>query len=240
MDYTTLEKVDRVLVVMAHPDDVDYSSAGSIAKWTAEGTEVAYVIATDGDAGGFDRSIPREDIPRIRREEQTRAAKAVGVTDVTFLGYRDGYVEASHELRRDISREIRRFRPDRVVCQSPERNYQRLPASHPDHMATGEATLFAVYPDARNPFAYPELLNDEGLDAFIVREVLLVAHPTPTSYEDVTESFDRKMEALMCHQSQLPDPDAVEGMVRGWLGYGASEVGLGEDRLAEMFYRITL
>ena len=147
--------IERALAVMAHPDDVDFGAAGTIAQLTESGVEVTYCIITDGDAGGFDPAVPRTQIGGIRRAEQTAAAKEVGVDDVRFLGYPDGRLEVSFDLRRDIARVIREVRPQRVFCQSPQRNMVRIPASHPDHLAAGEATLCAIYPDARNPFAFP-------------------------------------------------------------------------------------
>ena len=129
--------VERALVITAHPDDVDFGAAGTVASWVAQGTEVTYCVITDGDAGGFDPTVPRSEIPRIRREEQVAAARILGVNDVRFLGYRDGELEVTHGLRRDISRVIRDVRPQRALIQSPERNWHRIPASHPDHMAAG-------------------------------------------------------------------------------------------------------
>ena len=172
-------EVERVLVVVAHPDDVDFGSAGTMALWTKSGIEVTYCIATDGDAGGFDPAVARTDIPGIRRAEQEAAAAEVGVFDVRFLGYRDGALTPSLELRRDISRIIRQVRPQRVVMQTPEIIWRRMAASHPDHRAAGEATLAAVYPDARNPYAHPELLLDEGLEAWTVREIWLSPAANP-------------------------------------------------------------
>jgi LmbE family N-acetylglucosaminyl deacetylase len=133
-------QVTRVLVVTAHPDDVDFGSAGTVATLVDAGVSVTYCIVTDGDAGGFDPTVPRSEIPGIRRAEQVAAAAVVGVTDVRFLGYRDGELTVSHDLRRDISRVIRQVRPQRVMIQmSPMRNWERIAASHPDHMAAGEA-----------------------------------------------------------------------------------------------------
>ena len=168
------DDIERILVVTAHPDDVDFGSAGSVARWTDAGIEVAYCICTSGEAGRlrpFGAARPRW--WRSAEAEQRAAAKVVGVSDVTFLGYPDGRLESSFDLRRDISRQIRRVRPQRVVGQSPERNFQRVYASHPDHLAAGEATMAAVYPDARNPFAHPELL-EEGFEPWAVREMYLV------------------------------------------------------------------
>jgi LmbE family N-acetylglucosaminyl deacetylase len=147
-------RVERVLAVMAHPDDVDFGAAGTIRAWTDAGIEVTYCLITNGDAGGFDPAVPRSEIPAIRQAEQRAAGAVLGVTDVRFLGYRDGELSVSHELRRDISRVIRQVRPDRMLIQSPERNWRRIQASHPDHLAAGEAAIQAVYPDARNPFAH--------------------------------------------------------------------------------------
>jgi LmbE family N-acetylglucosaminyl deacetylase len=170
----------------------------------------------------------------LRREEQTAAAKTVGVTDLVWLGYPDGRLEATLDLRRDLTRVIRQLRPDRVVCQSPERNYQRIYASHPDHLAAGEATLCAVYPDARNAWAHHELL-DEGFAPHSVPEVWMMASSNANRFVDVTDTIERKIEALLCHRSQLPDPDAVPEMMRGWGRMNAEAGGLGPDRYAEAF-----
>ena len=226
--------IDRILCVTAHPDDVDFGVAGTIAGWTQAGIEVAYCIVTNGDAGGFDPAVPRAGIAEIRQGEQRAAAKILGVEDVTFLGYPDGQLELSLALRRDITREIRRVRPDRVVAQSPQRNWQRIGVSHPDHMATGEATLCAVYPDARNPFTFPELL-DEGLAEWTVREVWVSGTESPNRWVDVTDTFDRKLAALREHASQLPNPEQLEEMLRGWLTLNATAGGLPAGRLAEAF-----
>jgi LmbE family N-acetylglucosaminyl deacetylase len=229
------DDVRRVLAIMAHPDDVDFSAAGTVATWTDKGIEVAYLIVTDGDAGGFDPAVPREDIAGIRRAEQTAAAKCVGVGDVRFLGYPDGRVEATLDLRRDIARVIRQVRPDRVVVPNPERNYERIYGSHPDHRAVGSAGLDAVYPDARNPFTFTELARDEGLEAWSAREVWISGGATPNHYVDVTDVFDRKVAALKAHVSQTGHMDGLEDMLRGWMSGTAQAAGLPEGRLAEPF-----
>ena len=148
-------EIERILIITAHPDNVDFGAAGTIATWTDAGIEVVYCIVTNGDAGGSDPSVSRADMAVLRRAEQTAAAKCVGVHDLRFLGYADGYVEPTIALRRDLTRVIRQVRPDRVVTSSPERNYARIGASHPDHRAVGNSALDAVYPDARNQFAFP-------------------------------------------------------------------------------------
>jgi LmbE family N-acetylglucosaminyl deacetylase len=229
------DQIARVLVIAAHPDDVDFGAAGTIAQWTDAGLDVSYCIVTNGEAGGSDRSVTRAEMATIRQSEQTAAAKQVGVHELHFLGYPDGRVEATIALRRDLARVIRLLRPDRVVCQSPERNYLRMGASHPDHRAAGSAALDAVYPDSRNPFAFPELLTDEKLEPWTVREVWISGSPTPTTYVDITDTFHRKVAALRSHVSQISDPDALEGFLRGWLSRAATQGGLPDGRLAETF-----
>ena len=224
--------VQRVLVVTAHPDDVDFGAAGTVATLTKAGVEVTYCIVTNGDAGGFDPEVPRSEIAGIRQAEQRAAAAEVGVTDVRFLGYPDGRLYVTHELRRDISRVIREVRPQRVLTQSPDRNYTRIYASHPDHLATGEAALCAVYPDARNPFAHPELLADEGLEAWAVPEVWLMSADADR-WVDVTDVFETKMAALRQHVSQVAHMDDLDDRLRGWLTLQAKAAQLPEGRLAE-------
>lgn len=231
------ERVDRTVVVTAHPDDVDFGAGGTIARWVEEGAEVFYCIVTDGDAGGSDPSVPRPEMAAIRREEQRKAAQVLGVGDVTFLGYPDGRLMPSIELRCDIARVIRHYRPDRLVCQSPERNWERIGTSHPDHRVAGDAALDAVYPDARNPFAHPELLAS-GLQPHVVKEVWVMGSPTPNTYVDVTDTFERKLAALRCHESQLQPIDDLEGMLRKWLASSARQGELPEGRLAEAFRRV--
>jgi LmbE family N-acetylglucosaminyl deacetylase len=174
----------------------------------------------------------------IRRKEQEAAAAEVGVKDVVWLGYPDGRVEASLELRKDIARVIREVRPERVVAPSPERIWERIFASHPDHLAVGEAAMCAVYPDARNPFAFPELAA-AGLEPHTVAEVWLMATPAPDTYVDVTETFDRKLAALRSHVSQIGDRENELGeFVRGFLAENGRRAGWVDGRLAEAFQRV--
>jgi len=220
---------------VAHPDDVDFGAAGTIATFTDAGLQVTYCLLTDGDAGGFDDAVDRTVIPAIRQAEQRAAADAVGVSDLIFLGYPDGRLTVSHELRRDIARVIRQIRPDRVLTSAPERNYRRIGASHPDHLVAGEATLCAVYPDARNPYAHAELLAVEGLVPWKVREVWQLGSPQPNHYVDITDVAERKIAALKCHSSQTPDLDVAD-FVRTAFAAQARTAGLPEGRLAEAFH----
>jgi len=228
-------EVSRVLVVTAHPDDVDFGAGGTVARWAAAGVAVTYAIATDGQAGGADPTVPRDAMPGIRRAEQRAAAAALGVDDVRFLGYVDGELTVTQDLRRDISRVIRQVRPDRMLIQSPERNWDRIGASHPDHLAAGEAALQAVYPDARNPFAHPSLLADEGLAEWAVKEVWVMASPRPTVTLDITDTFPAKLAALRAHVSQTGHMDDLEGRITTWGQRIAEAGGLPEGRLGEAF-----
>ena len=240
LDATPADPVERALVVTAHPDDVDFGAAGTIAQLAAAGTAVTYCIVTDGDAGGFDPQIPRSEIPSIRRAEQVAAAAVLGVDDVRFLGYRDGELEVSQGLRRDISRVIRQVRPQRMFIQSPERNWARIPASHPDHMAAGEAAIFSIYPDARNPFAHPSLLNDEGLDAWTVHDVWVMGAPEPNRVVDVTDQRPLKIAALRAHDSQTAHMDDLDERISQWMTAAAQAAGLPEGRLAEAFMVVSI
>jgi LmbE family N-acetylglucosaminyl deacetylase len=219
-----LRDIDRVLVVAAHPDDIDFGCAGTVARWIDEGLYVSYLLVTRGDAGGFD-DTPRDQMPLLREAEQRAAAKAVGVEQVIFLdGYGDGTLVPSIELRRDITRVIRQERPDRIVTSSPLRRWERLAGpSHPDHLAVGEATTCAIYPDARNPFAHPELLRDEGLEPWVVRELWFHAGPDPDHAVDITDTYEKKLAALLAHTTQ---PRLIAAAEAG---------GLPEGRLGESF-----
>lgn len=229
------QRIERVLAVMAHPDDVDFGAAGTVKAWTDAGVEATYCLVTDGDAGGVDHDVARSEIPAIRRAEQRAAGAVLGVSDIRFLGYRDGELTVTHELRRDISRVIRQVRPQRMLIQSPDRNWTRIHASHPDHLAAGDAAIQAVYPDARNPFAHQSLLLDEHLEAWTVPEVWLLASPTPDHYVDITDRFDAKVAALRAHDSQTGHMDDLEERIRGWMTAQAQQAGLPAGRLAEAF-----
>jgi LmbE family N-acetylglucosaminyl deacetylase len=226
-------QVDSALVITAHPDDVDFGAAGTVALWADAGIKVSYCVITDGDAGGFDPAVPRDQIGRIRQAEQRAAGTEVGVSDVVFLGYPDGRLEVTLDLRRDIARVIRQVRPQRVICPSPVRNMERIPASHPDHLAAGEAALCAIYPDARNPFAHPDIAD---LEAWTVPDTWVMGMERANRYVDITDVFERKLAALHAHASQHPDPSRLEPLVRQWNGFNAQNGGLPEGRLAEAFW----
>jgi LmbE family N-acetylglucosaminyl deacetylase len=229
------EEIERILVVTAHPDDLDFGCSGTIALWRKKGIEVSYVICTNGDQGGEDPSVPREEMPKIRQREQRDAGKVVGVEKITFLGYRDGWLEPTIALRKEIVRQIRIHKPDRMVIQSPDRNWDRLFSSHPDHLAAGEAAIQAVYPDARNAFAFEDLLKDEGLQPHRVREVWVMSAASPNHFVDITETIALKINALHAHVSQTAHNPKMEEMVRSWGEKNAEAMGLEKGRYAEIF-----
>jgi LmbE family N-acetylglucosaminyl deacetylase len=227
-------EIKRVLVVMAHPDDCDFGAGGTIAQWTSQGIEVSYCIITNGDQGGEESGIPVEEMAKVRQQEQRDAGRALGVTEITYLNYRDGWLMPSIELRKEIVKAIRIAKPDRMVVQSPERNWERIYSSHPDHLAAGETAIQAVYPDARNPFAFPEL-KAAGLEPWRVREVWITGSPTPNHFVDISETFSKKMAALHAHVSQTAHNKELENMVRSWGERNAEANGLPQGRVAEIF-----
>ena len=228
-------EVRRVLVVTAHPDDADFGSAGTVTRWTDAGIDVVYCVCTDGQAGGFDPQTPRAEMADIRRAEQRAAAEIAGVHDVRFLGGMDGELTVTRQLVSDITAVIRDVRPNRVLIQSPERDWQRIYRSHPDHLSAGEAAIQAVYPAARNAFAFPELAQ-QGFAPWTVRETWIAAHPTSNHAVDITATFDRKVRAILAHRSQHPDPEQIDGRMRGFSAAAAGAYGLPAGALAEVYF----
>lgn len=228
------EEIKRILVVMAHPDDCDFGAGGTIALWTKKGIEVSYCIVTNGDQGGEASEFSLEDMAKVRQREQREAGKVLGVSQVTYLNYRDGSLVPTLELRKEIVREIRRAKPDRMVVQSPERNWERIFASHPDHLAAGEAAIQAVYPDARNPYAFTDLI-ESGFEPWRVRELWITGSPIPNHFVDITETFSKKMDALKAHVSQTAHNPELESMVRSWGEKNGEANGLAAGRIAEVF-----
>src|SRR5579859_7109361 len=232
------QAVERVLVVVAHPDDSEFWVGGTIALWADAGIEVTYCVLSDGEAGGFDPAIPRAQIPQIRRAEQAEAAALLGVHDVRFFGLGEGgFRRSSRELHVDLVRMIRQVRPQRVVTWSPEWNWQRFRSCHPDHLATGVAVLTAIYPDAGNQFALPHLRTNEGLEPWTVREAWLLNSPQRevNHYVDITATFDRKVTAVRAHASQVKDPATLADRLRQRIAPNTAAAGLPEGRLAEAF-----
>jgi LmbE family N-acetylglucosaminyl deacetylase len=227
----------RALVIAAHPDDIEFVVAATVAKWVRAGTKAGYVLVTSGDAGSHQPGITREELARIREAEQRAAARVVGVDDVVFLGHPDGEVETTMALRRDLVREIRRFKPDTVICYDPTRLFigDRY-INHPDHRAVGQAALDAVAPASAMPLVFGELRQD-GLEPHRVKQVFVASTMEPNTWIDVTETIDLKIEALRQHASQFPDGWDPEEMLREWATENGKEVGI---PYAEAFRRFVL
>ena len=228
---------ERVLVVVAHPDDVDFGTAGTMAALVSAGSNVSYCLVTSGDAGDDDLTRTSEDLAALRQSEQKAAALAVGVEDLHWLNYPDGRVENSLALRRDISRVIRLVRPDVVVTQPTSANWDRIYGAHPDHLATAWATMAAVYPDARNPRSHPELLA-EGHEPHTVSEVWMMwmaAAEGTMMHVDITATFDKKVEALRCHSSQTDRIENLEELLLEWASGVAANASMEPGCLAEGF-----
>ena len=232
-----IEPLERALVVISHPDDAEFGAAPTIAKLTAAGARVDYVVTTDGGKGTEDPNVAPEQLSATRMAEQRAAADILGVTEIVHLGYPDGYLTPSLDLRRDITRQIRRFRPDLVITQNPQRRLDHNPfIGHPDHLATGEATLASVYPAARDHLNFPELWRDEGLEPWKVRQVLLTGVEEPNLWLDVADTFDTGLQALLAHASQV-DADEVTERIRERARLVGEPQGIG---LAQAFLSIIL
>lgn len=233
--YAEAVRFERALVAFAHPDDAEFLCGGTIAGWANEGTEVAYVCATDGSAGwnGPDRS--RLQIAAIRERELREAAAVLGVGDIRFLGYTDGLLEPGLPLRRDLTREVRRVRPDVIVAPDPSMLWSgRRYINHPDHRAVGEAVLAVVACDAPTRPQFPDLL-DEGLEPFEVPALwLATGNGGGDTLVDIAETIDVKVKALRAHHSQLENmgEDDIESRMREWATRTAER---GEMELAESF-----
>jgi LmbE family N-acetylglucosaminyl deacetylase len=201
----TAPEGESVLIVMAHPDDAEFGCGGTIARWAAAGKHINYVLCTSGDKGTSDPFVNPFELARTRRQEQINAAHALGAHEVTFLTYSDGVLQNTLDLRRDIVRQIRRFRPDAVVCQDPTARWGGTGyLNHPDHRAAGDACLDAVYPSARDPHVFPELLL-EGLEPHKVREVFMSTQAHADVWVDISDFVDHKIAALREHVSQTGD-----------------------------------
>jgi len=210
----------RALVLFAHPDDAEFGSGGTVARWVREGTEVHYVCATDGSAGSNTPGEDREFMRPIRAREMEAAAEVLGVTSLTFLGFVDGELECNLDLRRAVTREVRRVRADVLIAPDPSRlwNSGRDYVNHPDHKAIGEAALCAVMPDAPTRVQFAELL-DEGFEPFEVPNLWLGSEDADT-YVDITETLDVKLKALAAHASQVKNMPFED-----WIRQRAADLG---------------
>ena len=225
----------RVMFIAAHPDDPDFLAGGTIARLAKEGREITYVIVTNGNKGSGDRGVTSERLAPIRAEEQRRAARVLGVERVEFLGYEDGEVEDTRDLRRDVTRQIRRWRPELIITLNPHRTYNNFPGWHRDHRTTGRVVLDCVYPLARDHLSFPELLPE--YEPHNTREVYLIQWEHPRLIIDITDTMELKLEAIRCHASQVGDFKTVEARMRN------RAAALGKEKgylFAEGFDHITV
>jgi LmbE family N-acetylglucosaminyl deacetylase len=213
---------DRIMVIVAHPDDAEFMCAGAIAKWTAEGREAVYVLVTSGDKGSPDPTIAPADLAVIREREQCNVCDILGVKAVEFLRYPDGMVLNTLELRKDIVRVIRRHKPSAVITQNPTARWSGQYVNHPDHRNTGDATMDAVFPSARDVHMFPELVADEGLGPHIVEHLYLGDRSDQAdAFVDISGSIDTKIRALQAHESQVRNPEETGKFIKR----GAAELG---------------
>ena len=221
-----------IMVITPHPDDAEFGVAGTVRRWTSEGKSVIYVVCTNGDKGTVDPNIKPDQLALIREQEQLAAAELLGVREVVFLRHPDQTLEDTPEFRKELVRLIRMYKPETVVTADPYRRY----IWHRDHRITGQVTLDAIFPYARDLLSFPDLL-DEGLQPHKVKQVLLWAAQEPNYRIDITATFATKLAALRCHKSQIGDNPSAELEER--LRNRHKMLAQGEDyELAEAFYRV--
>lgn len=232
------EVMQNVLVVFAHPDDPEFFCGATIAKWVSLGHQITYCLLTNGDKGTNDRSMTGDELTRIRQKEQQAAAKVLGVKNVRFLNYQDGYLVPDLNLRREITRVIRQEKPDIVVtCDPTTLFFDNRRINHPDHRAAGQATLDAIFPAARDHLFFIELWQEEKLEPHVVREVWVSGSLQPNILLDVTDYWGIKIDALHEHKTQIGDPVEFTGKMRARIAEGSS---LDSPRYEEKFRRIIL
>ena len=226
---------ERAMFIFAHPDDIEFGVAGTAAKWIKYGSEVTYIVLTDGNIGSHDEDMTAEKLAEIRRYEQTEAAKTVGANCI-FMGEPDGLLQPTPELRKKLVRLIRKHKPNVVVCGDPNFYYRDGYINHPDHRNAGQAALEAVFPSADSPLLFPELIEEGYLPHKVNYVYISFGRREANLYIDISETIDLKIEALKKHKSQLKDWDPTERM-KEWSTQTGKEVGF---KYAEGFFKITL
>jgi LmbE family N-acetylglucosaminyl deacetylase len=235
--YRLDESMRTILCIAAHPDDNEFTIAGSVAGWAREGRDVVFCLVTTGGAGTNEHTPSGDGLVPIRERESREAAKILGVKELVFLGYQDGVVEPTLALRRDLTRVIRRHRPDVVVASDPTiRWYGNEYLNHPDHRAVASAALDAVFPSSETRTIFPELLG-EGLEPHRVKELLIRGSIPPDTWIDIAETLDVKCAALRAHVSQVGDGEWVGALIADWAERDGKRAGL---RCAESYRRMVL
>lgn len=229
---------DRVMVVVAHPDDAEFMCSGTVAAWVRQGKDAVYVLVTSGDKGSEDPAVVPAELARRREDEQREAARILGVRLVEFLRYPDGMVVSSLALRKDIVRMIRRHRPTAVITENPAARWVANRINHPDHRAVGDATLDAVFPSARDVHMFPELLKEEGLQPHGVDHLYVSARGEQADvFIDISETIELKTRALRAHASQVRNPTPeFDAFIREMARRTAGESGLQYAEAFKYFY----
>jgi LmbE family N-acetylglucosaminyl deacetylase len=226
----------KILVVLAHPDDPEFFCGGTLTKWANEGHEIAYCLLTKGDKGVNDHFKGAEDIRQLRIDEQYKAAAVIGAKKITFLDYEDGYLTPNLEIRRDVARIIRKETPDIVVTCDPTNYYLRDSyINHPDHRAAGQVVIDAVFPAAQNELFFPELIQEEDLNPHHVKEVWISLPKEPNIFIDITDTWDNKIKALLEHASQIGEKEKFLDRMRSRRTEDSSDQN---PRFEEIFRRI--
>ena len=227
---------ERAMFIFAHPDDIEFGSAGTAAKWAKHGSEVTYVVLTDGNIGSREEGMTAEKLADIRRREQSEAADVAGAKRCLFMGEPDGRLQPTLDLRKKLVRLIRQYKPNVVVCGDPQFFYSDGYINHPDHRNAGQVALEAVFPSGDSPLLFPELV-EEGYEPYKVNYVYIsFGRREANMYVDITETIDTKITALRKHVSQLGDWDPEERM-REWAAESGKRVGY---KYAEGYFRIVL
>ncbi len=206
--------IERAMVIYAHPDDAEFSVAGTIAKWAKAGVEVTYCMVTNGASGSQDPKMTREKLRDTRYAEQREAAKILGVKHVVFLGYEDGYLYPTLEVRKDVARQVRIHRPDVILAMDPTVRITDEYVNHPDHIAAGEVALRTINPDASTRQMFPELWTEEKLEPHKPKALFLASFDEGGTVVDISDTMNTKIKALLIHRSQL-GPEAEE-FARDW------------------------
>ena len=234
------EEYKRGLVVVAHAAAAEYGCSGTVARLIAEGWDMAYVLCTDGSKGSSDPNMTEKQLSDIRREEQENAGKILGLSNVAFLGHPDSYLQPTLDLRKDIAREIRRQKPDVVICQYPMRVLDGgFGSGHPDHMTAGDTALSAIFPTARDHMTFPELI-EEGFEPHKVAEAWIMGHPEPDLWVDISDHMETSIKALTAHVSQMDGKSYDEVLERmlEWRGERGKGRGMPQaDAFRRIYYR---
>ncbi len=201
------DNVQRVLVIMAHPDDPDFTCAGTALQMARRGIEVTYLILTNGDKGNHNPEITRNQLIALRKIEQRAAADLCGVKEVIFMGEEDGFLQSTPALRYRVTRAIRRIRPELILCNDPDRYFVGDGyINHPDHRNAGLVAIDAIFPAADNPMFYPEM-TDEGYRPHKISQLYVFGHSQPNIRIDITDDLQTKIDAILCHKTQIANPD---------------------------------